>query len=278
MNDRRITRSLTAAALAGSLLAAPASAVVLAAAAPPPPASQVTITADTMSIDAATRVATASGRVRVTDGKTTATATRATLFQKEGRGVLEGEALVRGSQGVLAGDQIVVEYTTAAITKITASGKASLDVEGALVTAQAVSIVPATDTVTAQRDVTFFAKPDIVARGAELVYQRSKGIATLQGQARLQNRDGVIEGDRLEVFKRPERLVATGSVHGVYRDIDVRSRTAEVLGAEKMAVFAGEVQLTQPGRRLTTEKATVWYAAGRVVAEGQTWIRIEPSP
>lgn len=274
----RIAGALVAAALAGSLAAGSAVAFAIAAPATPPAVSQVAITADAMSIDAATRVATASGRVRITDGKTTATAARATLFQKEGRGVLVGEARVTGPQGVLEGEEIRVEYTTAAITKITASGNASLDVEGGLVSARIVTIVPSTDTVTAQRDVTFFSKPDIIAKGAELVYQRAKGIAMLQGQARLQNRDGVIEGDRLEGFKQWERLVATGGVHGVYRDIDVRSRAAEVLGAEKRAVFTGEVQLTQPGRRLTTEKVTVWYEAGRVVAEGQTWIRIEPTP
>jgi lipopolysaccharide export system protein LptA len=64
----------------------------------------------------------------------------------------------------------------------------------------------------------------------------------------------------------------------MYRDIDVRSHAAEVLGAEKRAVFTGDVHLTQRGRRLTTEKVTVWYGEGRVVAEGQTWIRVEPQP
>ncbi len=269
MSDRRIVRLgivvalLTAAGLAGAALAA---------------GSPVTITADSMSLDATTRVATASGRVRISDGQTTATATRATLFHNEGRGVLVGGARVTGPQGVLEGEEITIEYTTVAITKIKANGKARLEVEGGRVMAQAVTIVPATDTVTAQRDVTFSTRPDIVARGGELVYQRSKGTATLVGQASLQSRDGVIEGDRIEGFKRLERLVATGSVRGRYRDIDVRSRAAEVLGAEKKAVFTGDVHLTQPGRRLTTEKVTVWYGEGRVVAEGQTWIRIEPTP
>ncbi len=239
---------------------------------------QVTITADTMSLDATTRVATASGRVRISDGQTTATAARATLFHKEGRGVLVGGARVTGPQGVLVGEEITVEYTTAAITKISASGKASLESEGSRVRAQAVAIVPATDTVIAQRDVSFSTRPDIVARGMELIYQRSKGTATLSGQAYLQNHDGVLEGDRIEGFKSLERLVATGSVRGRYRDIEVRSRAAEVLGAEKKAVFTGDVYVIQPGRRLTTEKVTLWYGAGRVVAEGQTWIRIEPTP
>jgi len=270
----RIARALAAAGLTAALLCGPAIGPAGAAAA----ATQVTITADTMSVDATTRVGTATGRVRITDGKTTATAARATLNHREGRGVLSGQARASGPQGVLEGDEITVEYTTAVITKITARGQANLEVEGSLVSAQIVTIVPATDTVTAQRDVTFFTQPDIVARGAQLVYQRSQGTATLEGRARLQNRDGFVEGDRIDGFKRWERLVVTGDVHGAYRDIEVRSRAAEVLATEKKAVFTGEVRLSQPGRRLTTEKVTVWYGAGRVVAEGQTWIRIEPIP
>jgi lipopolysaccharide export system protein LptA len=270
-----IVRLLAAVGLTAGLLTAAGHAVVDAAA---PAAQQLSVTADTMDIDAATRVLTATGHVRISDGRTTATAMRATLFQREGRGVLAGEARVRSPQGVLGGNEITVDYTTALITRITASGAASLDAEEVRITAQTIVIVPTTDTMTAHRDVTFSAKPDIVATGAELTYQRSMGVTTLQGQARLRSRDGVIESDRIESYRHPERLVATGNVHGVYRDIDVRSRAAEVLGAEKMAVFTGEVQLVQPGRRLTSEKVTVWYAARRVAAEGQTWMRIEPTP
>ncbi len=248
------------------------------AGAAPAATPQVTITADSMSLDATTRVAIATGHVRISDGQTTATAARATLFHKDGRGVLVGGARMTGPQGVLEGEEITVEYTTSAITKISASGKASLELEGGRVLAQAVTIVPATDTVIAQREVTFSTRPDIVARGGELVYRRSKGTATLSGQASLKNRDGMIEGDRIEAFKGLERLVATGSVRGTYRDIEVRSRAAEVLGGEKKAVFTGDVSLIQPGRRLTSERVTVWYGEGRVVAEGQTWIRIEPTP
>ncbi len=274
---RRMTQAVMVAAVAAGLLAGPV-AGSQSPSARPTAKPQVTITADVMHLDATTLMGTATGRVRITDGTTTATAARATVFHREGRGVLAGQARVAGPQGMLEGEEITVEYTTASITKIVATGQASLDVEGSLVSARVVTIVPSTDTVTAQRDVTFFTKPDIIARGTELVYQRSKGQVTLQGQARLQNRDGLIEGQRMEGFKRWERLVVTGDVHGVYRDIEVRSRAAEVLGAEKKAVFTGDVHLAQPGRRLTTEKVTVWYGSGRVVAEGQTWIRIEPTP
>lgn len=273
---RRLALCLAAGLLAGSgaahAVAAPARP------AGPTPGTRVSISADELSIDAAARVARAVGHVRITDGVTTATSSRATLFQKEGRGMLTGQARVVGPSGVLEGDEITVEYTARAIRRVVARGTASLEVETSLVSAQAVTVVPSTDTVTAGPRVTVFTKPDLVATANRLTYRRSRGIAVLDGRARLQSSDGFIEGDRLESDRRWELLTVTGDVHGIFRDVEVRSRNAEVSGAEKKAIFTGDVRLAQPGRRLTTDKVTVWYASGRVVAEGQTWIRLEPQP
>ncbi|MGQ0568783.1 MAG: LptA/OstA family protein [Armatimonadota bacterium] len=273
---RRLALCLAAGLLAGSgaahAAAAPARPVG------PTPGTRVSISADELSIDAASRVARATGHVRITDGVTTAMSSRATLFQKEGRGVLAGQARVVGPSGVLEGDEITVEYTARAIRRIVARGTASLEVETSLVSAQAVTLVPSTDTVTAEPRVTVFTKPDLVATGNRLTYRRSRGIAVLDGRARVQSSDGFIEGGRLESDRRWERLTVAGDVHGIFRDVEVRSRNAEVSGVEKKAVFTGDVRLAQPGRRLTTDKVTVWYASGRVVAEGQTWIRLEPQP
>jgi lipopolysaccharide export system protein LptA len=236
------------------------------------------VTADELYADAPARVVTAAGRVRITDGTTTATAARATLYHREGRGVLTGKAKVVTPQGVLEGAEITVDYTTSAITRIVARGKASLDVENGLVSAAQVTIVPETDAVTAQGEVTFFTPPDLIATGARLVYRRTRGDVVLEGRARVQNRDGFVQCERIEAFGRWERVKATGGVHAVLRDIEVRSVAAEVFMGERKAVFGGEVKLTQPGRLLVTEKLTVWYAAGRFVAEGQTRARIETTP
>ncbi|MDR7521369.1 MAG: LptA/OstA family protein [Armatimonadota bacterium] len=236
------------------------------------------ISADEMHIDAATRVAVAVGRVRISDGTTTATAARATLYHREGRGVLAGQARVRGPQGLLEGDEITVWYTARAITRIVARGAASLEAEASLVTARVVTIAPSADTVTAEREVTLFVPPDVVATGARLVYQRARGTAVLEGRGRVANPDGFIEADRIEGTRRMASAVATGDVWSVFRDIEVRSRTAELVAAEQKAVFVGDVRVAQPGRRMTSERVTLWYGVGRVVAEGQTWMRLEPQP
>lgn len=262
----------TAAGLAVPSAAAPG--------ATPAPASspRLSVTADELHADAPSRVVTAAGRVRITDGTTTATAARATLYHREGRGVLTGQAKVVTPQGVLEGAEITILYTASAITRIVARGKASLDVEGGLVSAALVTIVPETDTVTALGEVTLFTPPDLIATGARLVYRRTRGEAILEGRARVQSRDGFIQSERIEAFGSWERVKATGGVHAVLRDIEVRSVAAEVFMGERKAVFGGEVKLTQAGRFLATEKLTVWYAAGRFVAEGQTRARIETTP
>jgi lipopolysaccharide assembly outer membrane protein LptD (OstA) len=185
---------------------------------------------------------------------------------------------MNGPQGVLEGAAIDITYTGPAIARITARGEASLEVENSLVQAATIALVRSDDTIVAQQDVIFFAQPDLVARGARLVYRRARQVVTLEGQARVQNRDGLIEGDRIESHRREDRMMATGNVHGVYRDIQVRSQAAEVFGREKKAVFTGQVELTQPGRRLVTDQVTVWYETRQVVAEGQTRIRLEGQP
>lgn len=270
----RAARVLMACGVAAGLLAGRP----VAAASAPPAVSPFRVSADAMQIDAAARVVTATGRVRITDGVTTATAARATLFHGEGRGVLAGDARVSGPQGTLEGDEITIAYTTKAITRIVARGRASLELKTGLLEAPVLMIVPATDTVMAQDGVTIFTPPDIVATGRRFTYRRPRGQAVLEGGARLQNRDGFIAGDRIDADERWERAIVTGPVTARFRDTEVRSRTAELLGAEKKAIFVGEVQVSQAGRLLTTEKVTIWYAAGRIVAEGQTRVRLEAPP
>ena len=231
-----------------------------------------------MEIDADARLLTATGRVRITDGQIVATAAQARLFSREGRVALTGHAKVVGPQGTLEGDEITLTYKTRAITGIVGRGNARLALKTGALTATTVALDPAADTVAAEERVTFTTAPGVVARGRRMTYQRARGLAVIEGEARLQNRDGFIQGDRIEGSERFERAVVTGSVFGSFRDIEVRSQSAELFGAERKAVFVGDVELKQTGRWMSTEKVTVWYGDGRLVAEGYTRVRIEPPP
>ncbi len=262
--------------VAAGLMLACVAATPTAGAPAPRAGAGLQITADEITVDAARRVATAVGQVRISDGRVTATSARATVHHAQGRGVLTGNARVVAPQGDLEGWEITVEFTAQTITRVTARGNASLDAEDTLTAAQTIVIVPADATLVAEGEVSVFAKPDIIATAPRLRYARGEGRIVLDGRARVRNRDGFVEADRLEGLRLSERVVATGGVHASFRDIEVRSRTAEVFAVERRAVFAGDVRLTQPGRRMVTERVTIWYDEGRVVAEGQTSIRLEP--
>lgn len=258
---------------------------VIAAASPAPalPASgqaglRLTVTADAMDVDAATRTVTARGRVRVTDGTILATASEGVLYYAAGRGRLVGNARVRSPQGVLVGGEIAFVFTGRAVTRVVARGDAMLEMPAGRLSGPTIAITPPTDTVAAEEHVTLQTLPDVVATGRRLTVHRAQGRAVLEGDARLRNRDGFIAGERMEGTDRLERATVTGGVVGRFRDVDARSRTAEYDAKENKIVFIGDVDIAQAGRRMFSDRVTVWYAAGRVVAEGATRIRIDPAP
>lgn len=241
-------------------------------------APRVVITADTLSLDAASGIAAAAGRVRISDGTVTATAARAVLYHRDGRSVLTGGARVEGPQGTLQAEEITVRFTPRAITRIAARGQVTLEAEGTRLRARGVVISPSEETVRAEEAVATHVHSGVVANAAVLTYDRRRGLLVLEGLARLQHREGAVQAGRMEGFRREGRAVLSGDVHAVYRDVEVRSRAAEWFAGEQRAVFADQVLLTQPGRRLATEKVTVWYGTGRIVAEGLTSVRLEGQP
>ena len=245
-----------------------------------PPASglRITVTADTMDVDTVTRTVTATGHVRVTDGTVTGTASKATLYHAQGRGILVGNARITTPQGVLVGGEITFAYTTRIVTRIVSRGDAGLEMNIGRLSAGTITVTPPSDSVVGEEHATFLSPPDVVATARTLSFDRGRGRAVLDGGARLQNRDGFIQGERIEGMDRLERASVTGGVISRYRDIDARSQTAEYDAKEKKIVFIGDAEVTQAGRRVFTERVTVWYAAGRIVAEGATRMRIEPTP
>lgn len=238
----------------------------------------VEIAADAIAIDAATGDGEAWGRVRVTDGRATATAERARLVRREGQAVLTGAARVVAPQGALAAREITVTFTRQAITRVVARGQANLEAEEIRVQAPGITVVPAREEVTADGGVVLAVPPDVTARGRRFAYRRAQGQMTLEGDARIVTRDGVLEGTRLDGDRRLRRLQVGGPVRATYGEIQVHSQAAAVDGHEQVAVFTGEVRATQPGRRLATDRLTVWYAQRRMLAEGPTRIHVEPQP
>jgi lipopolysaccharide export system protein LptA len=242
------------------------------------PAPTISVTADAIDVDAGARVVTATGRVRITDGRTVATARRATLYQREGRAVLAGEARTAGPAGVMTGAEITIGYAGRAITRLAARGSANLALSGVAIAAEEIAVTLAEDVVTAAGGVRVASPPDTVATGDRLTYHRAREAAVLEGGARLEHRDGVVAGTRIDGTGRWQRVIVQGPVWSRFRNIEIRSRSAEIVRAEQKATFVGDVEITQAGRLLTTERATVWYGSGRIVAEGATRVRLETPP
>ncbi len=238
----------------------------------------VTISADSMQVDAVTRVATAVGRVRISDGLTTASAERATLYHGEGRGVLSDRAKVVTPQGALAASEIAVRFTASEIVRVYASGSATLEVEGGVVSAAAILIVPREETARATGGVSYSTRGGLVATGRSLTYDRRGGAAALEGQALIRVPEGTVGGERIEARRHLEQGAVTGGAHGRFGDIEIQARSAEFSLNEQKVVFLGEVVVKQPGRRMTTEKVTIWYAERRLLAEGLTRVTLESQP
>jgi lipopolysaccharide export system protein LptA len=248
------------------------------AGAAPAPRRTISIEADTVSVDAVTSTATARGRVRISDGVRTATAAQAAIDQRRGRSVLVGAAKITDPRGTITGNEITIIFTTQSITRVVARRSAALETSTTLVRADTITLVPSSDTITAEQNVTVLTGPDVRATGTRLTYTRARGQVSLEGPVRVQSADGVIEGRRLAGDERLKRLAVAGDVHAVYRDIDIRSLTAEVFDDDKRATFIGDVRVEQPGRMLLTDRATVWYTSGRVLAEGPTRMRLDSTP
>jgi lipopolysaccharide export system protein LptA len=238
----------------------------------------IQIDADALAVDAKASIATATGGVRISDGVRTATAARATIEQRRGRAVLVGDAKVTDPRGTIRGQEITLLFSSRAITRIVARHAAGAETSTTQVRADVITLLPQTESVTAEPNVTLLVKPDVVATGTRLNFARAGGPIVLEGPARVQTADGFIEGQRVEGDERLSRVMVTGEVHARYRGVDVRSRTAEIFSEEKRATFLGDVRVEQPGRTLRTDRVTVWYAIGRVLAEGPTHMRFESTP
>ncbi|HET8678877.1 MAG TPA: LptA/OstA family protein, partial [bacterium] len=187
MNEAAIRRKRVAAAAGACLLMAwsqPAALADTALAGPAAAKTPIVITADALDFDARSSIVTATGRVRISDGKTTATGGRATLYQTEQRAVLADGPRITGPQGTLHATEIAVAFTARTITRVTARGEAQLESRVGRLSAPTIAITLTDQTVTAEGGVTVLAPPDARATGRRLTYAWTRGVAVLEGDAR----------------------------------------------------------------------------------------------
>jgi len=220
----------------------------------------------------------AHGRVVITDGRLTI---RADLvhYDRTSRQIrLNGNVRITTPQGDLMAGEAAAQLTReGALAAIQASMGVNLQSAGRTLKANRVAYQAKDDTLTATGNVAVTFPPDLIAAGGALVARGTDAI-TVTGRPRIRNRDGFIEGERLDVVAHLRVALIRGNVVSLFEETRITSATATLLVKDEKAIFRDKVNVTRPGRTMTAELVTYYYKERRLVAEGQTTIRIQGTP
>ncbi len=251
-------------------------AALLVALAVPVWAGTFELRADVLSTEATTQTVVARGRVRITDGVSVARAGSARYAIRDGRVVLSDGVVVQTPNGIMRSREATILLGKGQrIKAVAASGGVLIEAGARVMKADRVFYDATSGDVVARGTVTIVAPPDLVASGGDLTANLRSEIATLRGRARVQNAEGFIEGDRLDVDGRTQTASVRDHVVAGFRKLRLTADTAALTVREHKAVFRGHVQIVDPARTVTADQVTVYYQAGRVIVEGATSVRIE---
>lgn len=213
--------------------------------------------------------------MRITDGRSVVRAAVAIYSLKERKISLSGGVTVTSGEGNLEARQAVAYVSRGrTLETIEATGGVEVEAQQRVLSADHIVYTPGTQAMTARGNVRIFAPPDLIATGQQLVARRGS-VSVMTGRARVQNRDGYVQSDRLEVDEKTETAFLRGNVVGEFQDIKVTSDAATLTSKEKKVIFRDRVKIVQPGRTMTADRVTIFYETKRMIAEGATTIRIE---
>jgi lipopolysaccharide export system protein LptA len=216
----------------------------------------------------------AQGAVRITDGRSVVRAERARYGVAARRIELTGAVVVEGPAGNLRADRALLLLDgDRRISSVEAAGAVTLSSGGRRLAADRVTVAMEGSSASASGNVRLRLPPDLAASGAHLTVQG--GVAVLSGGAKVETSDGVIEGDRIEVSEREQVAFVRGNVRAVFDETRVTAGAATLYGGERRAVFRDDVSVLRPGRTLRAALVTVFLEDRRIVAEGETTIRID---
>lgn len=238
-------------------------------------ATTLELRADVLTVDTVRRVIEARGRVRLTDGRSVARADHAVYALRDRRVTLSGAVSIADPDGSLQSRQAVLYLTSGrTIERIDASGDVEVEARERVLRADEVTYTVAARALTARGHVQYFTPPDIIMSGDDLII-KGRDVAVLKGHARVQNRDGFVSGDRLEMDEKAQTAYLRGHVLGVFQETRITSDAATLVAREKKAIFRDRVTIVRPGRTMSADVVTFFYQQNRMIAEGETRIRIE---
>lgn len=251
--------------------------LLLLAAAPPAgsaPSRAIDLRATQVTVADAGRVIEARGAVRITDGRSVVRAERARYSIMSGRIELAGAVVVDGPAGNLRAERALLFIAgDRRITSVEAAGAVALTAGGRRLQADRVTYAIEGTSASASGNVRLRLPPAIAASGARLDVRGA--VAVLSGGAKVETPDGVIEGDSIEVSEREQVAFVRGNVRAAFDDTRVTARAATLYGGERRVLFRDDVVVVRPGRTLRAASVTVFLEEKRIVAEGETTIRID---
>ena len=243
-----------------------------------PSGRTIELRADAVTLRQGGAVVEARGRVRVTDGRNRMAAEHAVYTLRARRIALSGSVTIATPQGNLEADAATAVLAAGnAVETIDAAGRVTLEAQQRVVRAERLVYAVSSGAVTADGGVEAFIPPDLTARGRTLL-MKSGEAATLRGSARVQTTDGYVEGDRIDISERTQVAFARGNVVGVFGETRITAAAATFYRRERRAVFRDGVRVTRPGRTIQAESVTLFLQDRRIVAEGETTIRVEDEP
>lgn len=241
-------------------------------------ARSIQINADSVTSTEGGQVVEARGHVLVTDGRIRVTADRL-IYDRKGRQLkLTGSVKITTPQGTLQSGQATARLTRSnMLDAIEAMGDVSVRSADRTLQADRLTYLVKDATLIATGHVVVMFPPDLTVKGGEL-FARRTDVAIVTGRARVQSADGSIEADRLEVQGPAQTALARGNVVAIFQETRITSVSATLLAKENRAVFREKVTVTRPDRTMTAQVVTYYYKEKRIVAEGQTTIKIQETP
>ncbi len=259
-------RSCAAALVAVGVVGTP-----LAAVAQRLPQAAFSVTADEVTSENTGRILVARGHVRLTYKAGAGTSDLLRLDRPAGTAVLTGHATLTDSQGKASGDTITISLTSPdRVARVEVRGNAQMETSAYAITADSIVEDRRADRLVAQGHLAVFSPPDLLVTGEGAIYDRQAQYALVTGHPVIESKEGRVQGDWMELFRADSRAVVHGPVEAEVYGATIKGEEATVDLQQSTAVFTGHVVIVRRQGTLSADRATVYYKAQRIVAEGNT--------
>lgn len=240
----------------------------------PAGAAQISIQAKEVEVDRTKGLVVARGGVRLTDGKVTVRSREMTLDQNGRTATFTGQVRVVRPGEELAAEVVTVVFDARnTVQQVTAREGATITTKDFLLSARGIQATFAAEKVVASGNVRLLVPPDMLATAERLTYTHKTQEAVLEGNPRVQSKDGYLSGDRLTVWVQTPKALATGSVRGEVAGVRFSAAEARMDHKTKTVFLHGNVEIRGSTQELRADSVTVYYGERRMVAEGEVRIR-----